>query len=160
MEHKQHTFDDHTAVADGLAAAGLVDGARIATRGLSAGGLLQVSGGEVRALVDVRPYAAEGSDLWVLSDLTPGLDGAPISVPADHVLGISSASTSLAQLTVRQPFGAALDLGTNSCRMLIAQAKGAGFHVVDSFSKSVQLGQGLEASGRLSRSAMLRRSSP
>lgn len=41
MEHKQHTFDDHVAVADGLAAAGLVDGSRIATRGLSAGGLLQ-----------------------------------------------------------------------------------------------------------------------
>ena len=41
MEHKQHTFDDHAAVADGLAAAGLVDGSRIATRGLSAGGLLQ-----------------------------------------------------------------------------------------------------------------------
>jgi exopolyphosphatase/guanosine-5'-triphosphate,3'-diphosphate pyrophosphatase len=51
---------------------------------------------------------------------------------------------------------AALDLGTNSCRMLIAQPKGSGFHVVDSFSKSVQLGQGLEASGRLSRSAMAR----
>jgi exopolyphosphatase/guanosine-5'-triphosphate,3'-diphosphate pyrophosphatase len=51
---------------------------------------------------------------------------------------------------------AALDLGTNSCRMLIAQPKGSGFHVVDSFSKSVQLGQGLEASGRLSRSSMAR----
>ncbi len=38
---KQHTFDDHVAVADGLASSGLVDGARIATRGLSAGGLLQ-----------------------------------------------------------------------------------------------------------------------
>ena len=35
---------------------------------------------------------------------------------------------------------AALDLGTNSCRMLIAQPKGNQFHVVDSFSKSVQLG--------------------
>ena len=42
----------------------------------------------------------------------PGLDGAPIDVDADHVLGISSASTSLAQLTVREPFGRALDLGT------------------------------------------------
>jgi oligopeptidase B len=40
LEHKQHTFSDHIAVADGLAA-GLVDGTRIATRGLSAGGLLQ-----------------------------------------------------------------------------------------------------------------------
>jgi oligopeptidase B len=38
---KQHTFDDHLAVADGLVAAGLVDPERIATRGLSAGGLLQ-----------------------------------------------------------------------------------------------------------------------
>ena len=51
---------------------------------------------------------------------------------------------------------AALDLGTNSCRMLIAQPKGNQFHVVDSFSKSVQLGSGLERSGRLSRSSMAR----
>ncbi|EET46606.1 Ppx/GppA phosphatase [Thalassobium sp. R2A62] len=49
---------------------------------------------------------------------------------------------------------AALDLGTNSCRMLIAQPKGNQFHVVDSFSKSVQLGAGLESTGRLSRASM------
>lgn len=51
---------------------------------------------------------------------------------------------------------AALDLGTNSCRMLIAQPKGNQFHVVDSFSKSVQLGLGLEASGKLSLASMQR----
>ncbi|MFV0383060.1 Ppx/GppA phosphatase family protein [Paracoccus sp. (in: a-proteobacteria)] len=51
---------------------------------------------------------------------------------------------------------AALDLGTNSCRMLIARPRGNQFQVVDSFSKPVQLGQGLEASGRLSRSSMAR----
>ncbi|MGD9295528.1 MAG: Ppx/GppA phosphatase family protein [Roseobacter sp.] len=51
---------------------------------------------------------------------------------------------------------AALDLGTNSCRMLIAQPDGSGFRVVDSFSKSVQLGAGLEKYGRLSRSSMTR----
>jgi exopolyphosphatase/guanosine-5'-triphosphate,3'-diphosphate pyrophosphatase len=51
---------------------------------------------------------------------------------------------------------AALDLGTNSCRMLIAQPKGNGFYVVDSFSKSVQLGAGLERTGRLSRNSMAR----
>ena len=39
LEHKQHTFGDYLAVADGLD--GLVDGSRLATRGLSAGGLLQ-----------------------------------------------------------------------------------------------------------------------
>ncbi|MCP4208586.1 MAG: Ppx/GppA family phosphatase [Shimia sp.] len=51
---------------------------------------------------------------------------------------------------------AALDLGTNSCRMLIAQPKGSQIHVVDSFSKSVQLGSGLESTGRLSRGSMRR----
>lgn len=51
---------------------------------------------------------------------------------------------------------AALDLGTNSCRMLIAQPKGDQFRVIDSFSKSVQLGAGLESSGRLSRASMNR----
>ncbi len=51
---------------------------------------------------------------------------------------------------------AALDLGTNSCRMLIAQPRGSQFHVIDSFSKAVQLGHGLERSGRLSRASMLR----
>jgi oligopeptidase B len=40
MERKQNTFTDLVAAADGLAE-GLVDGARIVTRGLSAGGLLQ-----------------------------------------------------------------------------------------------------------------------
>jgi oligopeptidase B len=39
LEHKQNTFTDHAAVADGVA--GLVDPKRIASRGLSAGGLLQ-----------------------------------------------------------------------------------------------------------------------
>ena len=51
---------------------------------------------------------------------------------------------------------AALDLGTNSCRMLIAQSKGSQFHVVDSFSRTVQLGAGLERSGRLSKTSMQR----
>ena len=51
---------------------------------------------------------------------------------------------------------AALDLGTNSCRMLVAQPKGNQFHVVDSYSRSVQLGQGLEATGNLSRQSIQR----
>ena len=51
---------------------------------------------------------------------------------------------------------AALDLGTNSCRMLIAQPQGSQFHVIDSFSKSVRLGNGLEASGRLGRASIAR----
>jgi methylase of polypeptide subunit release factors len=42
----------------------------------------------------------------------PGLDGGDRRVAADHVLNVSSASSTLAQLTVREPFGSALDLGT------------------------------------------------
>ncbi|GHJ58494.1 transferase [Nocardioides sp. OK12] len=86
-------------------------------------GLLEQSVGEVAARLDVRPYATEHAGpagvggtvtehLWVVSDLTPGLDGAPQRVGTDHVLGISPASTSLAQLTRREPVRRALDLGT------------------------------------------------
>ncbi|RBI77301.1 Ppx/GppA family phosphatase [Roseovarius sp. TE539] len=56
----------------------------------------------------------------------------------------------------RPPLYAALDLGTNSCRMLIARPRGTQFQVVDSFSKSVQLGAGLERYGRLSRNSIQR----
>ena len=79
---------------------------------LCTAGMLERSVGEVQARVDVRPYAADDLDLWVASDLTPGLDGRPNRVASDHVLGISSAATSLAQLTVREPVERALDLGT------------------------------------------------
>lgn len=75
-------------------------------------GLLEQSLSEVAARLDCRPYAADDRDLWIVSDLTPGLDGSPARVGAQHVLGISSASTSLAQLTMREPVGSALDLGT------------------------------------------------
>ena len=69
-----------------------------------------------RALVDVRPYSSDdgGSehDAWVVSDLTPGLDTRVTPMRPDFVLGVSSASSSLAQLVVRRPVGRALDLGT------------------------------------------------
>src|SRR5579864_6056736 len=52
------------------------------------------------------------------------------------------------------PSYAALDLGTNNCRLLIARRSGGGFRVVDAFSRIVRLGEGLAASGRLSEAAM------
>lgn len=51
---------------------------------------------------------------------------------------------------------AALDLGTNNCRLLIARPSRRGFHVVDSFSRIVRLGEGVGQSGRLSEDAMMR----
>lgn len=79
---------------------------------MAAEGLIEQTVGEVAARLDVRPYATGEDDLWVVSDLTPGLDGSHVRVGADHVLGISSASSSLAQLTMRGPVGRSLDLGT------------------------------------------------
>jgi methylase of polypeptide subunit release factors len=79
---------------------------------LTGAGLLVSSGGEVRAVLDCRPYADDQHDWWIVSDLTPGLDGQPLRVGRDHVLGVTPASTSLTQLTTRRPIGTALDLGT------------------------------------------------
>ena len=51
---------------------------------------------------------------------------------------------------------AALDLGTNNCRLLVARPTREGFRVVDAFSRIVRLGEGLSLSGRLSDPAMAR----
>ena len=54
-----------------------------------------------------------------------------------------------------RPLYAALDLGTNNCRLLIAipQQKGR-FRVIDGFSRIVRLGEGMAQSGQLSQAAM------
>ena len=49
---------------------------------------------------------------------------------------------------------AALDLGTNNCRLLIARPSGENFTVIDAFSRVVRLGEGLAQSGELSDAAM------
>jgi exopolyphosphatase/guanosine-5'-triphosphate,3'-diphosphate pyrophosphatase len=51
---------------------------------------------------------------------------------------------------------AALDLGTNNCRLLVARPTRDGFHVIDSFSRVVRLGQGLAATGVLGDDAIAR----
>ena len=51
---------------------------------------------------------------------------------------------------------AALDLGTNNCRLLVARAVAGGFQVVDAFSRIVRLGEGLSATGALSEAAQSR----
>lgn len=51
---------------------------------------------------------------------------------------------------------AALDLGTNNCRLLIARPAGQNFTVIDAFSRVVRLGEGLAQTGRLSDAAMSR----
>ncbi|WP_235913106.1 Ppx/GppA phosphatase family protein [Croceibacterium salegens] len=49
---------------------------------------------------------------------------------------------------------AAIDLGTNNCRLLIARPTNENFIVIDAFSRVVRLGEGLAQTGRLSDAAM------
>ena len=76
-----------------------------------------------------------------------------------------AASKPAAKKPIRSPFNkgsgprpgqayAAIDLGTNNCRLLIARPSGEGFTVIDAFSRVVKLGDGLAHSGRLSKAAM------
>ena len=51
---------------------------------------------------------------------------------------------------------AALDLGTNNCRLLVARPTADGFRVVDAFSRIIRLGEGVAASGRISEAAIMR----
>jgi exopolyphosphatase/guanosine-5'-triphosphate,3'-diphosphate pyrophosphatase len=51
---------------------------------------------------------------------------------------------------------AALDLGTNNCRLLIACPTGDGFRVLDSFSRIIRLGEGISATGSISDAAIER----
>ena len=54
------------------------------------------------------------------------------------------------------PSYAAIDLGTNNCRLLVARPAPGGFRVIDGFSRIVRLGEGLSASGKLSDAAIER----
>ncbi len=80
---------------------------------------------------------------------------------ADHDGSAASAATGAGQRHAQgswQPRRtyAALDLGTNNCRLLIARPSGDDFVIVDAFSRIVRLGEGLAASGRLSDAAIER----
>ncbi len=55
-----------------------------------------------------------------------------------------------------KPLYAAVDLGTNNCRLLVAEPRGQSFRVVDSYSQIARLGEGLHESGRLSDAAVER----
>lgn len=85
-----------------------------------------------------------------LDDLSPASEG-PAAEPAPG--GVVGASHAVAPGTVL----AALDLGTNNCRMMIAEADAQdGFRLLEAFSRITRLGEGLGASGALQEEAMAR----
>ncbi|WP_418275044.1 methyltransferase [Isoptericola jiangsuensis] len=90
----------------------------VGAAGAAALGLVDVAGAgdddAVRAVVDLRPYAATDArgpvQWWLSSDLGEAVTAGRLAT--DHVLGAGGASTTLAQVTVRTPVGRVLDLGT------------------------------------------------
>ncbi|MDG2003999.1 MAG: Ppx/GppA phosphatase family protein [Novosphingobium sp.] len=76
--------------------------------------------------------------------------GGPPNETAAQPRKASQRSNSAAR---RQSY-AALDLGTNNCRLLIARPSGEHFTVIDAFSRVVRLGEGVGQTGRLSEAAM------
>ncbi|HEY5882936.1 MAG TPA: methyltransferase [Nakamurella sp.] len=83
------------------------------TTGLAAAlahGVLDRDGDQLRAALDIRPHAADDAEFLLVSDLDS--DVRPGPVRPDHVLGLGSASITLARAVVRDPVDRALDLGT------------------------------------------------
>ena len=123
----------------------------------------------------------EGSDtgIWVVTAATeddagntaPGgpkrrdcTDRQPVSVSASSGSGNSGSGATPTKPVPARPGGpgtdphvyAALDLGTNNCRLLVARPTRRGFQVIDAFSRIIRLGEGVTASGVLSEAAMVR----
>lgn len=96
----------------------------------------------------------------------PGADGEAHGLDADAARPSSSLSTMLpceasagdlhAPTRTGSCAYAALDLGTNNCRLLVARPSRRGFKVVDAFSRIIRLGEGVSQSGRLSDAAIER----
>ncbi|MGL5406912.1 MAG: methyltransferase [Propionibacteriaceae bacterium] len=76
--------------------------------------IIEIRGQQAYALIDIRPYGSPDDDAtgWVVSDLMPGLNGVTTPTRPDYVLGVSPASQTLTEMTIRRPVTAALDLGT------------------------------------------------
>jgi exopolyphosphatase/guanosine-5'-triphosphate,3'-diphosphate pyrophosphatase len=78
--------------------------------------------------------------------------------PRESLQGPAVASASAGARALSRAAGsgvyAALDLGTNNCRLLIACPVGDSFRVIDSFSRIIRLGEGISATGRISDAAI------
>ena len=91
---------------------------------LVAQGVLETDGDDYRAGLDIRPHADHDAEFLVISDLDS--DTRPGPVRREHVLGIGSASVTLARAVIRRPVGRALDLGTGCGIQALHTASHAG----------------------------------
>ncbi|VWX53490.1 Ppx/GppA phosphatase family protein [Novosphingobium sp. 9U] len=95
----------------------------------------------------VSPVVAEAPRASPASPQAEGDGGAPSEAAG------AIRSGPIRHGSYRQSY-AAIDLGTNNCRLLIARPSGENFTVIDAFSRVVRLGEGLAQTGRLSDEAM------
>ncbi len=97
---------------------------------------------------------AGGEDQRQASGPSPDVSPSAPSPPGDTVdQGVRQGGPPWRSSHPRHAY-AAIDLGTNNCRLLIARPAGENFVVVDAFSRVVRLGEGLAQTGRLSDEAM------
>ena len=78
------------------------------------------------------------------------------TVALDHARPMASRSPASQANTHGRDIYAALDLGTDNCRLLIARPSPSGLHILDAFSRIVRLGENLSTTGRLSDAATTR----
>lgn len=126
--------------------------ASVATKPEGATALAFAVGAERMRVPDAGAGGSAG-----LAGLSPDVDGRPKSDTSAAVPGAPYRNRYVASgRRERGPFYAALDLGTNNCRLLVAEPSGETFRIVDSFSRIVRLGEGMAASGSLNPEAMER----
>ena len=86
--------------------------------------------------------------------MAPGSRGAPYGSSDPPAAAPVAANEAKPEAVRPGHIYAALDLGTNNCRLLIAKPEAGSFRVLDSFSRTVRLGEGLSQTGELSEAAM------
>ncbi len=112
-------------------------------------------------MANASPAAAPGSPPAPMNKTGGGhsMHGPPVG-PESHKAGRHNQQRRYARRRSGRfstgPFYAALDLGTNNCRLLVAEPRGDSFKVVDSFSRIVRLGEGMIQTGRLRKDAINR----
>jgi exopolyphosphatase/guanosine-5'-triphosphate,3'-diphosphate pyrophosphatase len=105
----------------------------------------------------VLPAAPSGgAEADARDRLRQGQVASGVHAPARHGIEGRAGHTANQPRRPRGPVYAALDLGTNNCRLLIARPHERSFRVLDGFTRIVRLGEGLTATGRLSDAAMAR----
>ena len=115
------------------------------------GGKDQDGAAEARAAGDGR---ADGEGPRVPDGCAPAVaDASPVETTAGDC---APSDASPPWRPAPRPAYAALDLGTNNCRLLVARPSRRGFKVIDAFSRIIRLGEGVSASGRLSEAAVER----